>query len=55
MSKIKTAAIITINNPGLMTKMGRRRIATWLKKQADDFESLGKELGNKKFIIRYRY
>jgi hypothetical protein len=48
-----TAAVLTINHPGDMTKHGRKLIANWLKQQADDFQEHGKEYGPKRIVMRY--
>ena len=49
-----SAAIITIKNAAGMTKKGRRRIATWLRKHADWLEKDGDKYA-KRFTGRYLY
>lgn len=50
----KTAAVLTVHRAPDMTKPGRRKIAAWLRRLADDLEQHG-ELFAKKFIARYRF
>lgn len=40
----ESAAILTIKDVNNMTKEGRRDIAEWLRRQADDLEQLWKRL-----------
>ncbi len=49
---MKTAAILTVKDAGRMTKSGRRRIAKWLRQQADDLVILGQRYGK---TLRARY
>lgn len=51
---MKTAAILTIYKADKMTVKGRKQIAVWLRRQADDLIKLGDEYG-KKLICRYHY
>lgn len=51
----KTAATITINRPGEMNSRGRRAVATWIRKTAEDFERYGKDYTDKQFRARYLY
>lgn len=53
-TKQKSAAVITVFDASMMTKLGRKRIATWLRKQADSIEQFGTEYA-KRFTARYRY
>jgi hypothetical protein len=46
------AARLTIANASEMTKDGRARIATWLRRQADKFESEGDNYA-KRFVAKY--
>jgi hypothetical protein len=39
----KVAATISITDAGSMSKRGRRKIAAWLKSQAEDLENFGEE------------
>lgn len=48
-----TATILTIKSPGNMTKRGRRDIAAWLRRAADDLEELGADYTEGRFIARY--
>lgn len=49
---MKAAAILTIKDAGDMTKKGRRDIANWIKKQANDLEILGDQYSS---TLRARY
>jgi hypothetical protein len=54
--KHKVAAAIVINRPGEMSLGGRKRIARWLRSQADMFSHYGSkytEVG--RFTARYLY
>ena len=53
--KTKSAAIVTLNQPGLMTKRGRKQIAAWLRKQAECFEKHGDQYSKTRFHARYLY
>lgn len=50
----KTAAVVTIFEGNQMSKKGRKMIADFLRKQADDFERYG-HVYAKRFTHRYRY
>lgn len=50
----KVAATISITDAGSMSKRGRRKIAAWLKSQAEDLENFGEEY-SKAFKSRYWY
>lgn len=52
--KEKRAAILTIFDAPSMTKRGRRRIAMWLRKQAEFVEHEG-HVYAKRFTARYLY
>ena len=52
--KINTAAIVTVNNPALMSNQGRKKIADWLRNKAKELELYGKDLG-KVYRTRYLY
>jgi hypothetical protein len=54
MAKDKAAAIVTIKDAPSMTAKGRKRIATWLRKQADFLEAEAKNL-SPRFRARYLY
>lgn len=53
-TKHETAATLTIHKAGDMTKRGRRRIAQWLRAQADLIEEQGSEYAPR-FRARYMY
>jgi hypothetical protein len=50
----KSAAVITIKDAPEMTKAGRRKIAAWMRQQADFLEFEGKAF-SKRFTARYLY
>lgn len=50
----RSAAILTIHEAPRMTTAGRRRIAKWIRFQANYFELHGKQY-SKRFIARYLY
>jgi hypothetical protein len=50
----KSAAIVTIFRPADMTPAGRRRIATWLRRQAGFLQTHGKRMATR-FTARYLY
>lgn len=52
---LKSAAVLTIHGPGKMTKRGRRDIAKWLRKCADDLEQYGDAYTNGRYTARYLY
>lgn len=52
--KEKSAAIVTIKGAAMMTPAGRKRVAAWLKKQAEYLTKHGKELAPS-FRARYLY
>lgn len=54
-TKTKTAAVVTINSPGNMHAKGRRDIARWLIRTAEDLIKLGKEYTTGRFTARYHY
>lgn len=45
MKKYTAAAIVTIRRPNDMTPSGRKRVAAWLRKTADDLAKYGKDYG----------
>lgn len=53
--KEKSAAILTIKAPGLMTPKGRKQIAAWLVRHADDLLTYGKQYTEGTFRGRYLY
>jgi len=53
--KSKSAAVLTINKPGKMSKRGRKAIANWLRRAASDLEELGSEYTEGRFTARYLY
>lgn len=48
----KSAAVLTVKDSDKMTKAGRKRIAKWLRKQADDLEMTGHNYASR-FRARY--
>ena len=50
----KSAAIVTIKDAANMTKRGRRKIALWLRQQAEFLEEHGNEF-DRTFRARYIY
>lgn len=52
--QVNSAAIVTIKKPNEMTRAGRKRVASWLRKQAADFERYGSEYASR-FTARYLY
>lgn len=55
MKPTKTAAIVTIKEPGRMSRRGRKQIAAWLRRQAASLEKEGANYGPSRFTARYRY
>lgn len=53
--KDKTAALITIHQPGLMSPAGRRAVAGWISRIAKDFQKLGDKYTTGRFTARYLY
>lgn len=53
--KTKSAATLTLNKPGEMSKRGRKQIADWLRRQARDLEKLGDQYSSKRLTARYLY
>jgi hypothetical protein len=53
--KEKSAAVITIREPGRMSKRGRKAIAQWLRKQAEHFLKHGDQYSETRFTARYLY
>lgn len=51
----RSAAIITIKKPGKMTDSGRRRIAKWMREQAQFLERYGNKMSDTSFRARYMY
>jgi len=41
MAKARAAAVVTIRRAGHMTSLGRRRVASWLRRLASQVESEG--------------
>ena len=54
MSKPTSAAIVTIKDASKMTRRGRKAIAIWLRKTADDLVKHGNNY-SKGFRARYLY
>lgn len=50
----KSAAVLTIKDAPSMTSKGRKDIAKWLRRQAEDLETLGKDYSSG-FRARYLY
>lgn len=48
----KSAAVLTLREVPKMTNSGRRQIAAWLRRQADDLVKLGDQYGP---VLRARY
>jgi len=55
MTKVTSAAILTLKKPGMMSKRGRKDIADWLRKQAAFFLRHGDEYSKTRFTARYLY
>ena len=53
-NKVKVAAVFTVYRASDMNKRGRRNIAIWLRKQADDLITEGKNY-SKRTVCRYLY
>lgn len=53
--KEKSAAILTIKEPGLMSARGRRTIAEWLRRQAKMLVKDGDRYTEGRFTARYLY
>lgn len=54
MSQDKSAAIVTVIQPGRMTPQGRKDIARWIRRQASLLERHADKLG-RRFVARYLY
>jgi hypothetical protein len=52
---LKSAAVLTIKEPGEMHEQGRKDVAAWMRKQADFFEQYGEQYSNRQFTARYLY
>jgi len=55
MVKEKSAAILTLKEPGRMSKRGRKDIADWLRRQAAYFLRHGDKYSETRFTARYLY
>lgn len=55
MPKEKSAAILTIKEPGRMSRKGRTQIAAWLRRQANHFLNYGDKYTHGRFTARYLY
>lgn len=55
MKKEKSAAILTIKEPGKMSRKGRAEIAAWLRRQANNLNNLGDQYTDGRFTARYLY
>lgn len=53
--KKRAAAILTINNPRLLSPRGRRAIAKWLEKQALNLMKYHKTMADARYTARYLY
>lgn len=53
-TKLKTAAVLTIYHPELMSPEGTKRIAQWLRRQAKELQ-LYSSLYSRRFTARYLY
>lgn len=53
-AKEKSAAIVTVRDADKMTKVGRKKIAKWLRQQAGFIEQHGQEFAGR-FTARYLY
>ena len=52
----KSAAILTLQKPGAMTKKGRAEIAAWLRKQASNLVRYGEKYNDTgPFRAKYYY
>ena len=54
-AKEKSAAILTIKEPGTMSKRGWKDIAAWLRRQATFFLRYGDKYSETRFTARYLY
>jgi len=50
----KAAAVLTVRDAPRMTPGGRRRVANWLRKQADTIAIAGSQLSDR-YTARYLY
>lgn len=55
MAKEKSAAILTLKKPGVMSKRGRKSIADWLRQQASFLLKHGDQYSKTRFTARYLY
>lgn len=55
MEKEKSAAVLTIIDAPSMTWRGRRNIALWLRRQADQLEHEGKNYAKGRYRARYLF
>jgi hypothetical protein len=53
--KERSAAVLTIHEPGRMTARGRRDIVAWLRRQAAYFLRHGEQYSETRFTARYLY
>ena len=54
--KTRSAACLSIDRPGAMTKQGRQRIVTWMRRQAKHLLDHGDAYCDKgRFTARYLY
>ena len=53
--KTKSAAVLTLKQPGLMTCRGRSDIVKWLRRQADYLSRHGDQYTDGRFVARYLY
>ena len=51
----KSAAVLTIKEPGRMSKRGRADIAAWLRRQASFLLKHGDRYSDTRFTARYLY
>lgn len=53
--KEKTAGIVTLNMPGLMSRAGRAQISQWLHELADELTVDGDQWPRGRFRARFLY
>jgi triphosphoribosyl-dephospho-CoA synthetase len=52
---LRTAATMTIHAPGKMTARGRRDVAVWLRRQADQLVRNGRDYTDGRFRAGFHY
>jgi hypothetical protein len=53
-TKVRSAAVVTVFDAPKMDKRGRKRVAKWLREQAEFLEQYGQEFAGR-FTARYLY